>query len=100
MRSSLMLVTALNPRIGYENAARVAKLAFKENCTLREAAVDKLQVRRTKTRHMLDMNKRVALNKRRRFGLETLIPSYCILHRYLTSIRSSKYDVLRCFHSF
>jgi fumarate hydratase class II len=36
---SLMLVTALNPYIGYEKAAEIAKLAYKENSTLREAAV-------------------------------------------------------------
>jgi fumarate hydratase, class II len=36
---SLMLVTALNPHIGYEKAAEIAKLAFKENCSLREAAL-------------------------------------------------------------
>lgn len=36
---SLMLVTALNPHIGYENAAKVAKTAFAEGVTLREAAV-------------------------------------------------------------
>lgn len=39
LEQSLMLVTALNPHIGYENAAKVAKLAFKENITLKEAAV-------------------------------------------------------------
>ena len=36
---SLMLVTALNPYIGYENAAATAKLAFKENISLKEACV-------------------------------------------------------------
>ncbi len=36
---SLMLVTALNPHIGYDRAAKVAKLAFRENCSLKEAAV-------------------------------------------------------------
>jgi fumarate hydratase, class II len=36
---SLMLVTALNPHIGYEKAAGIAKLAFNENSTLKEAAV-------------------------------------------------------------
>ena len=36
---SLMLVTALNPHIGYENAAKVAKTAFAEGITLREAAL-------------------------------------------------------------
>ena len=39
LHDSLMLVTALNPYIGYENAARVAKLAYKENMTLKEACV-------------------------------------------------------------
>ncbi len=38
MRSSLMLVTALNPHIGYDNAAKVAKKAHAEGLTLREAA--------------------------------------------------------------
>ena len=37
--NSLMLVTALNPHIGYDNAAKVAKKAFAENLTLKEAAV-------------------------------------------------------------
>jgi fumarate hydratase class II len=39
MRSSLMLVTALNPHIGYDNAAKVAKKAYAENTTLKKAAV-------------------------------------------------------------
>ncbi len=34
-----MLVTALNPHIGYEKAAKIAKLAFEENTTLKEAAI-------------------------------------------------------------
>ncbi|MCT4795186.1 MAG: class II fumarate hydratase [Exiguobacterium sp.] len=36
---SLMLVTALNPHIGYENAAKIAKLAHKEGVSLKEAAL-------------------------------------------------------------
>jgi fumarate hydratase, class II len=40
LRSSLMLVTALNPIIGYDNAAKVAKKAHKERKTLREAALE------------------------------------------------------------
>ncbi|MBS4193531.1 class II fumarate hydratase [Lederbergia citri] len=36
---SLMLVTALNPYIGYEKAAEIAKLAFKDGSTLKEAAI-------------------------------------------------------------
>ena len=35
-----MLVTALNPHIGYEQAAKVAKKAHKENKTLKQAALD------------------------------------------------------------
>jgi fumarate hydratase class II len=40
LENSLMLVTALNTHIGYENAARIAKKAHKENKTLREAAIE------------------------------------------------------------
>ena len=39
LHRSLMLVTALNPYIGYENAAKVAKLAHAENISLKEACV-------------------------------------------------------------
>jgi fumarate hydratase, class II len=39
MRESLMLVTALNPHIGYDKAAKIAKTAHKEGTTLKEAAV-------------------------------------------------------------
>lgn len=38
LQNSLMLVTALNPHIGYENAAKIAKKAHKENKTLKQAA--------------------------------------------------------------
>lgn len=38
--NSLMLVTALNPHIGYDNAAKVAKTAFTQGITLKQAAVD------------------------------------------------------------
>lgn len=40
LENSLMLVTALNPHIGYENAAKIAKKAHKENKTLRQAAIE------------------------------------------------------------
>jgi fumarate hydratase, class II len=39
LRRSLMLVTVLNPHIGYENAAKIAHAAYRKNITLREAAV-------------------------------------------------------------
>jgi len=38
LKNSLMLVTALNPHIGYDSAAKVAKKAYQENITLKEAA--------------------------------------------------------------
>jgi fumarate hydratase class II len=40
LSNSLMLVTALNPHIGYDNAAKVAKKAFADNSTLRQAAIE------------------------------------------------------------
>ena len=40
LHNSLMLVTALNPYIGYENAAKVAKHAFAENISLKESCVE------------------------------------------------------------
>ena len=40
LHNSLMLVTALNPYIGYENAAKTAKLAYKNNISLKEACVE------------------------------------------------------------
>ena len=39
LHNSLMLVTALNPYIGYENAAKTSQLAFRENISLREACI-------------------------------------------------------------
>ncbi len=40
LRKSLMLVTALNPKIGYDNAAKIAKTAHKKGQTLRETAIE------------------------------------------------------------
>ena len=39
MNESLMLVTALNPYIGYDKAAEIAKKAHREGLTLKEAAI-------------------------------------------------------------
>jgi len=39
LNRSLMLVTALNPHIGYDNAAKIAKKAHKDGTTLKEAAI-------------------------------------------------------------
>jgi fumarate hydratase, class II len=40
LENSLMLVTALNPRIGYDNAAKVAYKAYKEHITLKAACLE------------------------------------------------------------
>ena len=40
MQQSLMLVTALNPHIGYDNAAKIAKKAYNDGTTLKEAAIE------------------------------------------------------------
>jgi fumarate hydratase class II len=40
MKRSLMLVTALNPHIGYDNSAKVAKKAHADGTTLKEAALE------------------------------------------------------------
>ncbi|MFP3489606.1 class II fumarate hydratase, partial [Staphylococcus sp. SIMBA_130] len=40
LKNSLMLVTALNPHIGYENAAKIAKKAHEDGTTLRESALE------------------------------------------------------------
>ena len=40
MNNSLMLVTALNPHIGYDNAAKIAKKAYNENISLKEAGIE------------------------------------------------------------
>ena len=40
LTNSLMLVTALNPKIGYDNSAKIAKLAFQKDITLKEAAME------------------------------------------------------------
>jgi fumarate hydratase class II len=39
LNNSLMLVTALSPTVGYENAAKIAKKAFAENISLKEAVM-------------------------------------------------------------
>ncbi|MBD3297440.1 MAG: class II fumarate hydratase [candidate division Zixibacteria bacterium] len=40
LKESLMLVTALNPHVGYDNAAKIAKKAYADNTTLRDAAIE------------------------------------------------------------
>ncbi|QQZ08332.1 class II fumarate hydratase [Heyndrickxia vini] len=58
---SLMLVTALNPYIGYEKAAEIAKLAFKEGSTLKEAAIKTGYVTEEQYQQWIDPKKMVNL---------------------------------------
>ena len=57
--NSLMLVTALNPYIGYENAAKTAKKAYQENITLKEACVQLGYLTPTQFDEYVDVTKMV-----------------------------------------
>jgi fumarate hydratase, class II len=59
LENSLMLVTALNPHIGYENAAKIAKKAFEENTTLRKAALELGLVTEEQFTEWVDPNKMI-----------------------------------------
>ncbi len=56
---SLMLVTALNPHIGYDKAAKVAKTAFEDNITLKEAAVKLNILTEEQFDQLVDINKMI-----------------------------------------
>ncbi|RDI47900.1 class II fumarate hydratase [Falsibacillus pallidus] len=58
---SLMLVTALNPHIGYENAASIAKSAFNKGITLKEAAIESGLVTEEQYNEWIDPKKMVNL---------------------------------------
>jgi len=59
MEKSLMLVTALNPHIGYENAAKIAKLAHGKGLTLKEAALELNLLTEKQFAEMIDPKKMV-----------------------------------------
>lgn len=61
VHDSLMLVTSLNPYIGYEKAAEIAKKAFKEDTTLKEAAIASGYVTEEQFNEWVDPNKMVRL---------------------------------------
>ena len=60
---SLMLVTALNPYLGYENAAKIAKKAYAENKTLKEACLDLGLLTKEEFDQILDPKKMVHLDR-------------------------------------
>lgn len=60
---SLMLVTALNPYLGYENAAKIAKKAYAENKTLKEACLDLGLLTEEEFDRILDPKKMVHLDR-------------------------------------
>lgn len=59
LNNSLMLVTALNPEIGYENAAKIAKKAHTENKTLKKAALELNLLDEEKFDEVVDPNKMI-----------------------------------------
>jgi fumarate hydratase class II len=59
LENSLMLVTALNPHIGYDNSAKIAKKAHAENKTLREAAIELGLVTNEQFTEWVDPNKMI-----------------------------------------
>ena len=61
---SLMLVTALNPYLGYENAAKIAKKAYAENKTLKEACLDLGLLTEEEFDRILDPKKMVHLDRK------------------------------------
>jgi len=59
MEKSLMLVTALNPMIGYDKSAEIAKKAFEENITLKESALDLGYIQEDKFEKLVNPKKMV-----------------------------------------
>lgn len=59
LKKSLMLVTALNSRIGYENSAKVAKKAYEENISIKDAALDLNLVESSEIDNVLNPDKMV-----------------------------------------
>ena len=58
LNNSLMLVTALNPHIGYDNAAKIAQKAYKDNITLKEAALKLNLIEENKFLCILELRRR------------------------------------------
>ncbi|MED5578606.1 MAG: class II fumarate hydratase [Nitrospinota bacterium] len=63
LKNSLMLVTALNPVIGYDNAAKVAKKAFQEDITLCEAVLDLELMTEEEFKNVVDPKKMIDLKE-------------------------------------
>ena len=64
LENSLMLVTALNPHIGYDNAAKIAKNAHKNNLTLRESALNLKLLDNQQFDHWVKPEKMIGPNKK------------------------------------
>ena len=62
--NSLMLVTALNPHIGYDKAAEVAKNSFKKNISLKESAKDLGYLNREEFDNLVDPSKMISPSKK------------------------------------
>ena len=59
MDNSLMLVTALSPKIGYDNAAKIAKTAYKNGTTLKEEAIKSGLVNEKEYEKLVDPKKMI-----------------------------------------
>jgi fumarate hydratase class II len=59
LKNSLMLVTALTPKIGYSKAAEIAKYAYKNNLTLKQAALTLKYINETDFDKLVDAKKMV-----------------------------------------
>ena len=62
--NSLMLVTALNPHIGYDKAAEVAKNSFKKNISLKESAKDLGYLKKEEFDNLVDPSKMIMPSKK------------------------------------
>ena len=61
--NSLMLVTALSPKIGYDNAAKIAKMAHKNNTTLKEEAIKSGLINEKDFNKIVDPKKMIKPNR-------------------------------------
>jgi len=60
LENSLMLVTALSPKVGYDNAAKIAKMAYKNDTTLKEEAIKSGLVTEKEYEKIVDPKKMVS----------------------------------------
>ena len=93
---SLMLVTALNPHIGYENAAKIAKYAHKEGLTLKEAALQSGLLTEGQFDEIVDPKKMIAPKSNRKakvLSIESWLFDVHFMFHLLAILQASKYII-------